>query len=143
MARLDILRCMRRFCLECQGESAQQVRLCTDKNCALWPWRMGDKADAIEQGEPLLEQDVARDAENTVAEKLSDAQKAQDRARKLREALRTIRKHCLNCAGDRREVRQCAAKEQCTLWSLRFGVRPETYKDVRRRFFSPKKLSLF
>ena len=47
------------------------------------------------------------------------------------------------CAGSRADVRQCAAREDCVLWRYRFGVRPQTYKDVRRRFFAPKPLKLF
>ena len=36
-----------------------------------------------------------------------------------------------------------AAREDCVLWRYRFGVRPQTYKEVRRRFFAPKPLKLF
>ena len=32
---------------------------------------------------------------------------------------------------------------QCMMWRYRFGVRPQTYKDVRRRFFAPRPLKLF
>ena len=35
-----------------------------------------------------------------------------------------------------------AAREACALWHCRFGVRPQTYKAVRRRFFAPKPLRL-
>ena len=59
-----------------------------------------------------------------------------------REALRAIRRQCMGCAGDRAEVRACAAREACALWHCRFGVRPQTYKAVRRRFFAPKPLRL-
>ena len=48
----------------------------------------------------------------------------------------------MGCAGDRAEVRACAAREACALWHCRFGVRPRTYKAVRRRFFAPKPLRL-
>jgi hypothetical protein len=63
-------------------------------------------------------------------------------SQKSRQALRAIRRQCLLCAGCRADVRQCRAKEECLLWSYRFGVRPEKYKAVRRRFFSPKLLPL-
>ena len=52
--------------------------------------------------------------------------------------LRAIRRHCLDCAGGRAEVRACDAREDCPLWSFRFGVLPGTFKRVaarRRRKF--------
>ncbi len=114
MARPQVLRCIRRFCLECQGGSAAEVRTCVDASCALWAWRFGDREDLNEL----------------------------DSTQKKRAALRCIRVYCLACAGQRADVRACNAKEQCAFWSLRFGVYPETYKKVRQRFFAPKKLSL-
>lgn len=125
-ARVDVLRSLRRFCLECQGESAPAVRECADQQCALWLWRL-----------PEAPTDAAE-----LAELGGMADEADVRKVLCRCALRAIRRHCFNCAGDRHEVRACAAREECALWSLRFGVRPETYKAVRQRFFGPKKLSL-
>ena len=40
MARVIPWRAVRRFCLDCQGESAPAVRACTDSHCALWEWRL-------------------------------------------------------------------------------------------------------
>lgn len=135
MARVSVLRSLRRFCLECQGESAPAVRACTDTQCALWLWRLPEAPTEVPELAALPElADLAGLAES--------ADEAAVRKVLARHALRAIRRHCLNCAGDRREVRACAAREECVLWSLRFGVRPETYKAVRQRFFAPKKLSL-
>ncbi len=47
--------------------------------------------------------------------------------------LRAIRGHCLACAGSRKEVRACDARENCPLWSYRFGVLPATFKRVAAR----------
>lgn len=58
-------------------------------------------------------------------------------------ALRAIRRQCMGCAGERAEVRRCAGREECALWRYRFGVFPQTYKNVRRRFFAPRALNLF
>jgi hypothetical protein len=55
--------------------------------------------------------------------------------------LRGIRRHCLACAGDRREIRACAA-DACPLWPYRFGVMPATWLRVSRRFRAPKILML-
>lgn len=47
--------------------------------------------------------------------------------------LRLIRGYCLGCAGSRREVRECEARDDCPLWSYRFGVEPATFKRVSSR----------
>ena len=106
---------IRQFCLECQGASAKAVRACADEGCPLWAWRL-----AVLAGEacPAPVDEAPR------------------------QALRAIRRQCMGCAGDRVEVRACAAREACALWHCRFGVRPQTYKAVRRRFFAPKLLRL-
>lgn len=134
MAKPDVVRLVRRFCLECQGESSQAVRACTDAACPLHGWRLpqeGPPEGAAPQGELSREDEAAR-----------KVAVARERVLRQREALRAVRRQCLVCAGDRRETRACAARE-CSLWPLRFGVLPETYKAVRARFFAPKKLSLF
>ena len=59
-----------------------------------------------------------------------------------RAARRAVRRHCLLCAGSRTDVRRCTARDDCPLWRYRFGVRPQTYRLVRRRFFAPRPLSL-
>lgn len=105
----------RRFCLDCQGASPGAVRDCVDACCPLWEWRLapGGAAEAAREGA--------------------------DTARAI---LRAIRRQCVACAGSRGEVRACGAREGCALWSYRFGVRPRTYKKVRRRFFVPRELDL-
>lgn len=105
----------RRFCLECQGASSVAVRLCADESCPLFDWRLPECSKA---GEPL------------------------GQSPKWRLLLRAIRRQCLACAGKPCEVRVCAARETCALWSYRFGVRPRTYIEVRRRFFAPRELDL-
>ncbi len=114
MAKPQVLRLVRRFCLECQGNASQEIRRCQDTQCALWPWRLGHSYDTGETS-----------------------------AMAQHKALRCVRRHCLQCAGHRKDVRSCAEREKCPLWSLRFGVFPHTYNTVRRRFFAPRKLSLF
>lgn len=105
----------RRFCLDCQGVSPEAVRRCADAACPLWEWRSPSVAAVAGEGA------------------VGAAQRA---------ILRAIRRQCLACAGSRSEVRACAAREDCPLWSYRFGVRPRTYKLVRRRFFAPRELDL-
>lgn len=73
------LRCLRRFCLECQGGSPRSVRECADLECCLRPWR------------------------------LSPAEVGAEGKAAAGNSLRGIRKYCLVCAGARRDVRLCAA----------------------------------
>lgn len=109
------LRAVRHFCLACQGLMAENVSSCPDRDCPLWAWRF-----------PVNQEENA----NTLRDK-------------SRQALRAIRRQCMCCAESRHEIRTCSARENCELWSFRFGVRPDTYKVVRRRFLSPKFLRLF
>lgn len=109
----------RRFCLDCQGASPDAVRRCADAGCPLWEWRLPSGA-AVAGGE----------ASGAAARAVPQA------------ILRAIRRQCLACAGSRGEVRACVARADCPLWSYRFGVRPRTYKLVRRRFFAPRELDL-
>lgn len=109
--------------MECQGASSEAVRGCTDSHCALWPHR-------------LPEQSAQAPEKANAADKLSQRESARQR-------LRAVRRHCLSCAASRAEVRACTARESCTLWSYRFGVRPETYLAVKERCLHPRALSLF
>ena len=129
------------------------MRACADRNCALWVWRLPDatphptedasppRAAAVED---ITQEDAAmRQQESALLRQQESALlRQQERVRLRRAALRAIRGQCLACAGDRKDVRACAAR-QCPLWSLRFGVLPETYKTVRTRFFAPRRLTLF
>ena len=107
----------RRFCLDCQGASPGAVRNCADTTCPLWQWRLP----------PGVRETPGADDDAAVT------------ARAVR---RAIRRQCVACAGSRGEVRACAARGDCALWSYRFGVRPRTYREVRRRFFAPRELEL-
>ena len=111
------LRSVRRFCLECQGGMARYVRECDDESCVLRSWRLPESS--FEGGD---------DGDGNGSEA-------------GRTVLRGIRRHCLVCAGDRREVRACEA-DSCPLWAYRFGVLPGTWLRVTRRFRAPKSLML-
>ena len=126
MARLSILRSVRRFCLDCQGGSARAVRACADALCPLRAWRLppAEEEGTVPDGGRLLPAPAGRMSPRSHA------------------ALRAVRRQCLLCAGSPADVRACRARDDCALWSYRFGVRPDTYRSVRRRFFAPKLLTL-
>jgi hypothetical protein len=35
------VKAIRQFCLECSGDSSAEVKCCTSRNCALYPFRLG------------------------------------------------------------------------------------------------------
>ncbi len=118
MANPNVLRQIRRFCMQCQGNSSSEVNACTDALCILWSWRQSNNIN-------------------------NDLQKPLAVGTTHRLALRSVRRHCLHCAENTSDVRACTAKNECPLWSLRFGVYPTTYKRVIKRLSQPKRLSLF
>lgn len=52
---------IRAFCLQCVGDSAHEVRLCSAIGCPLYAWRFGKKPDAL-KSEPTMKQIEARKA---------------------------------------------------------------------------------
>ncbi|MFA9393305.1 MAG: restriction endonuclease [Halodesulfovibrio sp.] len=60
-----------------------------------------------------------------------------------RSTVQQIRQYCLMCSdNNRNEVRSCSAREDCDLWSFRFGCTPKTWTRVKRRVNQPRKLLL-
>lgn len=51
MSYVRIVRAIRRFCLECQGGAAREVRACPDVACALSMWRMAGARSLAEGGD--------------------------------------------------------------------------------------------
>lgn len=47
MERLTRGKAIRKFCLECMGGSANEVRLCTAPDCPLHRYRLGNENKAI------------------------------------------------------------------------------------------------
>jgi hypothetical protein len=39
---------IRLFCLECMGGYRPEIKRCTDRECALWSFRMGGKMEKLE-----------------------------------------------------------------------------------------------
>ncbi|MCR5169028.1 MAG: hypothetical protein K6C33_01025 [Desulfovibrio sp.] len=114
------LRDVRTFCLDCLGVSggqaskadvgkvdASEVEACEDRSCPLHGMRL--KALHAPADRPAPRAD-------------------------LHLLLRACRRQCLQCAGDPAAVRSCDAKGACALWEWRFGVFPQTYASVKRRF---------
>jgi len=103
-----VARAIRRFCLDCQGDSPPHVTGCKDTACPLFSLRDSTLRPLLPEERPL----------------------------------RSIRRYCLSCAETRDDVRKCDAREQCGLWSFRFGVLPQTFKRVVSRRKRGKELFL-
>ena len=101
------LRDVRAFCLDCLGGEAGEVEACQEARCALHALRLEALHADVSQPEPRQVQ---------------------------RLMLRACRRLCLACAGDRSAVRACDAEGACALWTWRFGVLPQTYAAVTKRF---------
>lgn len=129
MAHISVLRSVRRFCLECQGGTSG-VRTCPDTECPLRDWRLPRTASSADGAETA---DIPKTARELKPGKLSPASRC---------ALRAVRRQCLLCAGSRQDVRACRARGDCALWAYRFGVTPDKFKAVRKRYFAPRLLSL-
>jgi hypothetical protein len=39
--KMTPVKSIRKYCLDCAGDSPKEVRLCPAKNCPLYPFRMG------------------------------------------------------------------------------------------------------
>jgi hypothetical protein len=50
-----IVKAIREKCIDCSGGSPGEVRRCTVKQCALWPYRMGSNPFAQARGRSFAE----------------------------------------------------------------------------------------
>ena len=98
---------IRSFCLDCLGQDTEEVEACQDTSCALHGIRLAALHTVAGRPEPREVQ---------------------------RRMLRACRRQCMQCAGSPSAVRACDANGACSLWQWRFGVFPQTYASVTRRF---------
>ncbi len=152
MSHVKIIRAIRRFCLDCQGGVAREVRLCPDTGCGLYAWRLAgiltggtgggrhDPAgDHDPDAAPLGGAPVGRPATDPLPGALPLIVQTLPDERPVR----AVRRYCIACCGgERAEVRTCDARDRCALWSYRFGVLPETYRKVKARLTGPRTLVL-
>ena len=117
--RVTPLRAVRQECLDCSGGSANEVRLCIAKSCALWPFRFGKRPT------PELKAEVA-DVLLHPAERGITGREFHDNGGT---ALQAIKLKCLDCNGyNRAEVKGCTFTS-CALHPLRLGKAKRTYSD--------------
>ena len=149
MTKGSTLKAIRRFCMACQGGSSRQVAACEDADCALHLYRSGEvpeQPELAERAELTGQIRQSELAEQAGAEKSGLAERA-ELAELAEQApcppIRTVRRFCMACCANlRAEVRACAAREDCALWSFRFGCTPETWRRVKNRRSSPRPLLL-
>lgn len=171
MSHVKTIRAIRRFCLDCQGGVAREVRLCPDTGCGLYAWRLaGILADMAAGGKrrasdnhdhgdhdpdghgpenrgldaaPVAGLPAGSSADQSAADPLPGALPLIAQTLPDERPVRAIRRYCVACCGgERSEVRTCDARDRCALWSYRFGVLPETYRRVKARLTGPRALVL-
>lgn len=130
---------VRRFCLECQGGNSSAVAACADFACLLFDCRLyrpGHKGQSCQPDQPD-QPDQPEQPEQAVLPHQSglpgQSGHEDPPLQPCPDTARAVRRFCLACAGNRREVRDCDAKKNCALWSFRFGVSPATFKRVLSR----------
>ncbi|BFR47130.1 restriction endonuclease [Nitratidesulfovibrio sp. HK-II] len=152
MSHVKTIRAIRRFCLDCQGGVAREVRLCPDTGCGLYAWRLaGIVAGGVNAGKHDPTGDGDADAnpaagdpvDPSAGDPLPGALPLIAQTLPDERPVRAIRRYCVACCGgERSEVRTCDARDRCALWSYRFGVLPETYRRVKARLTGPRALVL-
>lgn len=157
MSHVKTIRAIRRFCLDCQGGVAREVRLCPDTGCGLYAWRLagivaggasgGGKQDTAGDGDAdadaLTGTPAASSGGPSGGDPLPGALPLIAQTLPDERPVRAIRRYCIACCGgERAEVRTCDARDRCALWSYRFGVLPETYRKVKARLTGPRALVL-
>jgi hypothetical protein len=152
MSHVKIIRAIRRFCLDCQGGVAREVRLCPDTGCGLYAWRLagiltggagGGKHDSAGDHDPDAAPMAEALAGRPATDPLPGALPLIVQTLPDERPVRAVRRYCIACCGgERAEVRTCDARDRCALWSYRFGVLPETYRRVKARLTGPRTLVL-
>ena len=72
----DLLKIIRRKCLDCVCYQPREVELCPTERCALWPYRMGkDPYKTPRQMSDAQRKVLAEARQKAVARKLSDFSK--------------------------------------------------------------------
>jgi hypothetical protein len=136
MGKGKVLKAIRRYCLECCCNSAQEIRLCPSTDCPLWPWRFGKR--------PTVEMSQNRDEQARQNAYGGAVRRYQGKRPDMRNMttglpvhrpLKAIRERCIDCCGySALEVRLCPCRhggdlpypiEPCSLWPYRFGKDPD------------------
>ena len=120
------LKAVRRHCVKCSNSSANEVRLCQARSCALWPFRLGHRPTEEERA--------------TVADRqLYPIERHLTGATFQGSALRAIRLRCIDCSGNSdSEARSCnfgpGHPTPCDLHHFRLGRNPNiSHSDERKK----------
>lgn len=98
------IKSIREYCLSCSGDSANEVRLCVNPRCKLYPYRLGKRPDADNRYEGALLTPI-----------------------------KAIRARCLDCSGFiASEVKRCFLPD-CVLYPYRMGRNPNISEKTREK----------
>jgi hypothetical protein len=120
------LRAIRLRCVGC-GETLADVRDCPCADCDLWRFRMGKRPKCPPT------------PENLTAEALG-ACPGPNSTRNTNSPLRSIRKHCLDCAGGSARYVLWCPQDGCPLWPYRLGLRPANAFKKYPALLTPRRM---
>jgi hypothetical protein len=121
------LKAVRRHCLSCCNGSANEVKLCQARSCALWRYRHGHRPTEEERA--------------TVADRqLYPLERGLAGATLPRTALKALRRRCLDCSGNSvGEVRSCKLTS-CSLHPYRFSKNPNITRSEAWKLAAAERL---
>jgi len=121
------LKAVRRHCLSCCNGSANEVRQCQARSCALWRYRHGHRPTEEERA--------------TVADRqLYPLERSLPGATIARTALKALRRCCLDCSGNSdSEVRSCKLTS-CSLYPYRLGKNPNIARSEAWKLAAAERL---
>jgi len=121
------LKAVRRHCLSCCNGSANEVRQCQARSCALWRYRHGHRPTEEERA--------------TVADRqLYPLERSLPGATIARTALKALRRRCLDCSGNSDgEVRSCKLTS-CSLHRYRHGKNPNITRSEAWKLAAAERL---
>lgn len=127
---------IRKHCVWCCGDNDQEVRLCPDSTCPLWPFRHKCNPDkAIARGLAADPEKAEIKPQREVSGRMSKGKKITPR--------RAVRLFCANCGETPSDGLRCDMQE-CNLWHLRIPNEKKT-EGAKARYaaLSPEKKQMF
>jgi hypothetical protein len=128
------LKAVRRHCLSCCGDSANEVRLCPVKACPLWPFRHGHRPNAEDRA-PVADRQLYPLERDLTGGAFQGS------------ALRAIRLRCIDCSGNSDvEVRACkfgtGHQTPCDLHPFRLGRNPNISRSLKWKQAAAERLAV-
>ena len=127
------LKAARQYCVKCSSNDVREPKHCPSVNCPLYLYRFGRNPTAEE---------IASVADAVVFP-LEDPATQWELQAKGTTALKSIRRHCIDCSdGSKLDVKMCSFTD-CQLYPFRFGKNPNRKLSPERREETAKQLKQY